>query len=252
MSDLPINPKKYETGTVVYYIKKYGHKWSVDFATVVEDYPSCIVLQRYETKDTRRICGVPVKEFVTPTRWMKLPKGWNYDSELVDVRFDLLPVLPNDLFFTDPQSLLTAIQAGFYVPVQDNDHAQFRAEIDAKKGWRIVRDYTDELCKHNFWITSVRYDEVYGCYDDALAAVDAHEKELRRQAALTEEEWSIEQIDHELDRWAALYGIPDDTKNQYRDWILGLEHIEDVEVRLLSGEIQWKYWKNKKWKNIEL
>jgi hypothetical protein len=31
-----------------------------------------------------------------------------------------------------------------------------------------------------------------------------------------------------------------------------MSNIEDIETRIYGGEIQWRYWKNKKWNNIEL
>ena len=31
-----------------------------------------------------------------------------------------------------------------------------------------------------------------------------------------------------------------------------MDKVEDIEVRIFNGEIQWKYDKNKKWRNIEL
>lgn len=252
MADLYPNPKKYDPGTVVYYIKKYGHSWSISFATVYDNYSDAVILKLYEFRDMRRIEGVPAKEFVTPTRWRKLPRGWNYNTELVDVSFDRDPAWETPFSIRKPETILHAIEIGALVWERENDHAQFRAEIDARRGWRIVRDYSARLGKSESGFTSIRFDQVYGSYDEAKAVVDAHEAELRRQASLTEAEWSIEQIDHELDRWAALYHIPDDTKNRYRDWILALKPIEDIEVRLCSGELQWKHWKHKNWKNIEL
>ena len=44
----------------------------------------------------------------------------------------------------------------------------------------------------------------------------------------------------------------DEEVKQYRDWLLAMSNVEDVETRIFSGNIQWKYWKNKKWNNIEL
>ena len=33
---------------------------------------------------------------------------------------------------------------------------------------------------------------------------------------------------------------------------LRMSNVEDIETRIFGGNIQWKYWKNKKWNNIEL
>lgn len=31
-----------------------------------------------------------------------------------------------------------------------------------------------------------------------------------------------------------------------------MKNVEDIETRLFGGNVQWKYWKNKKWLNIEV
>ena len=52
--------------------------------------------------------------------------------------------------------------------------------------------------------------------------------------------------------WEGLSGSSENEVKQYRDWLLGMKNVEDIEVRLSGGNIQWKYWKNKRWMNIEL
>ena len=69
---------------------------------------------------------------------------------------------------------------------------------------------------------------------------------------MTDEEWSKEQIQGVINRWAYLYDISDGEKKTYEDWIFGLDRIEDVEVRLSGGGLEWKYWKNKRWATIQL
>ena len=36
------------------------------------------------------------------------------------------------------------------------------------------------------------------------------------------------------------------------DFITNLPKLEDIEIRISLGNIQWKYWKKKKWNNIEV
>ena len=93
---------------------------------------------------------------------------------------------------------------------------------------------------------------MYVNYEDAKRVVDEHEAELKRQSELSDLEWSIEQIDKTLDLWTALYHVTDLEKQKTRDRIMSFHNLEDVEVRLRGGNIQWKYWKNCRWNNIEL
>lgn len=62
----------------------------------------------------------------------------------------------------------------------------------------------------------------------------------------------MEQINNTLDRWAAIYSITNKQKKAVFDFITSLPKLEDIEVRIYLGNIQWKYWKKKKWNNIEV
>ena len=62
----------------------------------------------------------------------------------------------------------------------------------------------------------------------------------------------MEQINNTLDRWAAFYSIANEQKKLVFDFITSLPKLEDIEIRISLGNIQWKYWKKKKWNNIEI
>lgn len=70
---------------------------------------------------------------------------------------------------------------------------------------------------------------------------DAYYAELERQSALSDLEWSIEQIDKTLDRWKGLSGATDKEVQNYREWLLGMKRVEDLETRISGGCLQWKY-----------
>ena len=76
--------------------------------------------------------------------------------------------------------------------------------------------------------------------------------EFTRQANLSDYDWSVEQIDKTLNRWKKFVDASDKEVEQYRDWLLSMDNVEDIETRISNGNIQWKYWKNKKWNYIEL
>ena len=85
-----------------------------------------------------------------------------------------------------------------------------------------------------------------------MKVINEHDAEFKRQSELSDYDWSVEQIDKELSRWAYMYSISVEEKQRYRDWILSLDKIEDVEIRIFQGNIQWKYWRNQRWMNIEV
>lgn len=114
------------------------------------------------------------------------------------------------------------------------------------KGW----SYDTKL----FEVThvSIRPDKVYFTYEEAKKEVDDNIAEFNRQAELSEYDWCVEQIDKTLIRFKFYKGLSDEEINQYREWILGLDNIENIETRISGGEIQWRYLNKKRWCNIEL
>lgn len=245
-----INRKEIPVGSVAYFLEnsKDG-KRKINFGIVEEHYASSIALHLIERRDTRRIDDIPVKEFKTPTRWQKLPKGWSWNTRLFEITEERFP---EELRcnIDDAEKILQLYKEGYLVNVEDNDHAHFRSEVDKKYGWRIVREYP--MLEYHPSYISVSYYNVFTSYADAKAELDKIHAEYSRQADMSDYDWSVEQIDHELDRWAKLYSITDVEKQKYRDWILAQRDVEDIEVRVAQGGIQWKYWKNKRWLNIEV
>lgn len=77
-------------------------------------------------------------------------------------------------------------------------------------------------------------------------------EEFERQLKLTDEEWSIEQIEETLQRWQKISDATDKEVAEYKDWLLKLSDISDVETRIFGGQIQWKYEDKKRWNYIEL
>lgn len=197
-SELNINRQEIPVGSVVYFIEKYGHKWSINFGTIEEHYTSEICVQLYELADTRYINGVPINDFETPTKWKKLPKGWTYDTELFELTYGEHPDEIKTLKINNIEDILAAIKTGILVKVQDIDHCTIDAEIDSKKGWRIIRKYSGHYPTYKSFTPC----EIFRTYDEAQKMIDLHNAEFERQANLTDLEWSIEQIDKDINRWA--------------------------------------------------
>lgn len=249
-SQLKINRKEIPVGTVVFYIHKHGHEWSVEFGTIEEHYTSEICVQLYDFKETRLINGIPVDEFETPTKWQKLPKGWSYDTKLFEQTNSELPELAKKLNPRKAEDILTAIKEGILVKVQDKDYCHIRDEIDSKKGWRIVRNYPMwEKHKPNY--VSLGLSEVFRTYEEAQEIINLHNAEFERQANLSDFEWSIEQIDKDIDRWAAMYSITDEEKARCRERLMSIDNLEYVETRVFDGKIQWRYENKKRWMTVE-
>lgn len=249
-----INRKKFEVGSVVYFVNKFSNRgWEVRFGTVEEHYPGSICIQLYDYNRIRTINGIPENEFQTPSKWEKLPKGWSYDTKLIDIQIQKAWPETADTYgfrLDSPKDIEQAIGSKLLEKVQNLTYGHYETEISAKDGWRVIHRY--EYGEYHPSTISIYWHDVYATYAEAKAIVDAHEAELKRQASLSDYDWSVEQIDKTLGFWAHNHGISDDEKKQYRDWILSQDCVEDIEVRIHSGNLQWKYWKNQRWMDINL
>ena len=81
--------------------------------------------------------------------------------------------------------------------------------------------------------------------------IDLHNAEFERQANLTDLEWSIEQIDKDINRWAYMYGISSDEKERFRERLMSIDNLENVETRISGGTVQCKYVSKKRWMSVE-
>lgn len=249
-----INHHEFPIGSVVYFVDKYrvdpytrSAKWCVSYGIVDENYTYEVCVQLLDWRDTTLVNGIPKKELVTPTRWQKLPNGWSYDTKLIDITIPSIKFDRQDYRIENPSDILEMYNKGYLVKVEDNDYYDIRTEVTKKDGWRIVRsiEYGDAGKHPNYKSLNLR--DVYKTYQEAQNVIDEHEKELRRQAELTDYEWAVEQIDRELNRATA---ITDLERQQIRDWILQRYRVEDIEFRYAFGTFEWKYLKNKKWMEV--
>lgn len=258
-----VNPKELPLGSVAYFVDRYrgrdaagNVRWMVDLGIVEEHYPSAICLTKLEPADRRTINGIRHQDFATPTRWMKLPKGWTYDTRLFEEGVDETVPDGRAVDPRDPQAVLDAYKSGALVQTWDFDHSRIVVQLggedgDSVKGtYRLIRNHN--ACCYIPPYESVAWREVYKTYAEAEAVIRAHEAELARVAALSDYDWSVEQIRNTLDRWAGTDQARADKKKLYLDWLLNQENVEDLEARVFGDTVQWKPWKAKRWMNIAL
>jgi len=239
--------KRFNKGDIVYWCHQNGHQYSVKFGMVDEQFSDAVCIDYLSTKETRKVDGVPINEFQSETRYRKLPKGWTYNTVLYEVTYDTHH--KSDGTICNPDDIKLAYEEGFLVKDDTLFHGVIEADI-TKEGYKIVKKYP-QWTPH-FSHSSIRPDRVYLTYEEAKKEVDENIAEFQRQASLSEYDWSVEQIEHTLDRWINISGETDSVKEQYLNWLIGIKNVEDIETRIFGGNIQWKYWKNKKWNNIEL
>lgn len=243
--------KRFNNGDIVYWCHRRGHEYSVRYGMVDEQFSDAVVIDYLAVRERRRVNGIPIDSFVNEDRYKKLPKGWTYNTKLYELSTDDLSDEEKEfmLDIKNPDCIKEAYDKGYLVKDKTIFHGVVEAEI-TKEGYRIVKKYP--LHKHHIDHTSVRPDKVYFTYKEAVDEVNDNIAEFKRQASLSEYDWSLEQIDKTIERWRVLHDASDKEAEEYHNWFIGMENVEDIETRVSQGCIQWRYWKNKKWNNVEL
>ena len=181
----------------------------------------------------------------------KYRKGY---SKLFEIKQD--PLTDEEINFkleiNKPETLKEAYDKGFLVKRSNIFHGSIESEI-TKDGWRIHKGYSQDWgINRTPNYTTVTCSKVYRSYDEAQKEVDEHIAEYKRQAALSDYDWSVEQIDKVLSYYKNIYNLTDSEVKQYRDWILAQDDIENVEVRIHFGNLEFRdCTKHKKWHGIE-
>ena len=243
--------KRFNPGDIVYWCHQNGHEYSVHYGMVDEQFSDAVCVDYLVPRERRRVDGVPIDEFQSEQRYRKLPKGWSYDTKLFEITYD--PLTEEEITFTiditNPESIKSAYDKGFLVKDSTIYHGNIETDI-TKDGFRIIKKYP--MWKYHIDHISVRPDKVYFTYEEAKKEVDDNIVEFHRQASLSDYDWSVEQIDKTLNHYKAINDATDEEVKQYKDWLLSMDNIEDIETRMFGCNIQWTYWKNKKWNYIEL
>ena len=245
--------RRFNQGDIVYWCHHKGNAdYSVHYGMVDEQFSDAVVIDYIVPRERRRVDGVPIDEFQSEQRYRKLPKGWTYNTELFKLTWD--DFTPEEKEFvldiSKPETLKEAYDKGYLVKDNTIFHGVIEDEI-TKDGFRIVKKYPRESFHHIDHV-SIRPDKVYFTYGEAKKEVDENIAEFHRQASLSDYDWSVEQIDKTIERWRYVTDSSPKAMKAYRDWLLNLENIEDIETRIFGGNIQWKYWNKKKWNYIEL
>lgn len=241
--------KRFNNADIVYFHRQIGNDHSVCYGIVDEQFSDAVCIDFLETKEIMLVNGIPVEDFQSETKYHKLPKGWTFDTKLYELSFRRLwaeDYISSDI--TDPTSIKRLYDDGYLVKASTKFHGVIDAEI-TNEGYRVVKRYPQ--WEHVITSVSVRPDRVYNTYAEAQEEVNEYIAELKFQASLDDTEWSIYQIDKTLTHYKRIADVSDGIIKKYHNWLCSMKDVDQIETRIFSGEIQWKYEKNKKWNNIE-
>lgn len=249
--------KRFNRGDIVYWCDKSSGKYEVKWGMVDEQFSDAIYIDFLEQKENRYIDGIPIENFYkyqNKQKYKKLPQGWSYDTKLYNLEYRNNPEdkkLFNDLHVSidNPESLKKAFDAGLLVKSDTKFHGKIDTDI-SKDGYKVIAKYP--MWEHYLTHTSIRLDRLYLTYQKAKDEVNTNIAELNRQAALSDYDWSVEQIDKTLMGWQYVTDATDAEREAYKTWLISMENVENIETRIFGGNVQWKYERNNKWNNITL
>lgn len=244
--------KRFQNGDIVYWCNSDGcGRYSVKYGTVDEQFSDAVVIDYLAPRERRLINGIPILEYQNPTKYKKLPKGWTYNTSLYELTYEPMDEDEKSYQYNiaSPSNIKFAYEQGWLVKDSEVYHGTIEADI-TKDGYRIIKKYP--MWEHHIDHVSIRSDKVYDNFLDAKHEVDENIAEFERQLKLTDEEWSIEQIEKTLQRWQKFADATDREVAKYKEWLLKLPDIIAVETRIYGNQVQWKYEDKKRWNYIEL
>lgn len=245
-----INPRQFKIGQLVYFTNNVGSK--MDWGIIEDVYSDGYAIALYEQADCRTIEGIPVADYDFHQKLRKLPKNWSWDYDLVKLAWDYHKFEGFKFSYKDSDNLKKAIEIGAFVRPNSQDKAGYPDAVVTKDGYQIVWKHDlysllpERKRRANYIVVNWRY--IYPTFEEAKNVVNAYNAELRRQASLSDYDWSLEQINKTLGR-ANFLGK--EYKAKIRQWLIDNTNIEDVKIRVFNSHIEWKHEHNIKWKLLD-
>jgi hypothetical protein len=246
-------------GDIVYWCENEGSgHYEVKWGLVDEIYYDKVAVDYLEPYECRYVQTewmdpdewVYLPEF-EDKRWHKLPRNWSYEMRLEKVKWERRRDPGYEINIDDPKSLLRAYKDGYLVKSSTIFHGKIESVV-TKDGYQVQKKYP--MWQHYPCYTGVSHHKIRATYEEAKADVDAEIAEFTRQCSLTDEEWAMEQIEKDINRYCVGVGISknDPRRVELKNYFVEMPKIFDVETRISGGHLQWKRIKNKKWLNVNL
>jgi hypothetical protein len=246
-------------GQIVFFLERSNmspHDFYIGYGVV--DFYSCtdVCVDWLGLKDNRIVVTLdgkrtPFAEFKNDTEYRKLPKGWTYNTKLYDIEYDESDKeIKNKIISLKgiDKQVRTAYDCGILVKKTLTDYEGIDATVD-KDGYKLSR-------KLPMWVQhrtggTYRYNELFATFDEAQEALDAYKAEQTRIANLSDREWVLEDVHKTVNRHKNIYHESDEYYEKVLDFFENrCDNIEDVEIRIYGGVIQWKYYNRKKWNSL--
>lgn len=253
-------PEYFEVGELIYWVKRtynqYANKpYYIDYGIVQAVYKDSLWVSHIVPKVIRTVDDVPVEDIWFPTKRKKLPKGWSYQDTLF--KFDTF--YPEEvserikgLTIDMKEEMEQAYRDGILVDVSGYDNCEFRQDIDPKEGWCVFAKYLDRTdIGYLSEEETVNRIDAFKNFKDVKERLDLLLAEYDHQANMSDYDWAVNEMDTALNQCCKFHNVDDRVKNKVREFLLGLDDIENIDFHYGGNGLRYRHVNWKKWRTVD-
>ena len=159
---------KFKEGDLIFfesanpYINGLKSKDAYEFGIIDHIYFDGYGVDIYELFDTRKIEGIPVKDYDFYQKRRKLPKNWSHNTDLIHLTWDNQPDGYNGQAFNrDNEGYRKGIEWGVFVPRSSQDREGY-PEVDINKEGYLIAWKHQQYKISKITYTLVPFNKAYG------------------------------------------------------------------------------------------
>ena len=247
-----MNMNKFKENDIVYVIRKThtDYKKYVELGIVSCVSENNVRVEFLSLRERRTINGVNINDW-SDDKWHKLPKGWDKTSDLYEADTepweDGVEEELKSVSIKDKDKIKDLYNRGIMTELYKTFTGSIQVEIDSHHGYRIYQSW---IYDNKLKGATYHYTNVYNTFDEAYEVIEEYEAELIRQSELTDEEWSLEQIDNEINYWKSITNASPQEVMIVRNYILSQGDVVELECKHFRDGLKWKKEKQKRWNPI--
>ena len=243
----------FSVGDIVYFVETRGRECSIRYGVITLVDAGKYFIDFLKLREHRYVKGIPIEEF-EGTEWKKIPKEWQDDYRKIETGLIYRLSAEEKAFIQEkridnPADLKELYDKGILVTADKITNWKIETEINRNKEYRIVRvipAWTLTYGEDHRTYTHLPKKDIFTTYEATQRAEEIKER-WRTEDALTDEEWSIKEIDKVL----RLFTDKERVK-RWRAKLLSMDNIEELEIKKVDDNtVKWRYFSPRtEWKEL--
>ena len=242
----------FSVGDIVYFVETRGRECSIRYGVITLVDAGKYFIDFLKLREHRYVKGIPIEEF-EGTEWKKIPKEWQDDYRKIETGLIYRLSAEEKAFIQEkridnPADLKELYDKGILVTADKITNWKIETEINRNKEYRIVRVIPAwTLTYGEDHRTHLPKKDIFTTYEEATQRAEEIKERWRTEDALTDEEWSIKEIDKVL----RLFTDKERVK-RWRAKLLSMDNIEELEIKKVDDNtVKWRYFSPRtEWKEL--